>query len=89
MRNVKEVLNSYKRLEITKSQINEALGDNFQLAADSEPVSVDSQDLIFVLQAVKKGNLSVPDLVDWVNIIWFSELYDYADKHTVILWPAS
>ena len=84
MINTIEVLQNYKNLKITRKQLRNILGKNFTNAKleEGDEVVVDNNDLIFVLQATKEGRISVPDLVDWVNVIWFSGLYDYSEKYS-------
>ncbi len=82
-----EALNEYKALKITKKQLHEKVGKKFwdvQLDED-DIVIVDNNDLIYVLQAAKDGRISIPELIDWVNVIWFSELYDYSDEHEDVI----
>ncbi len=81
---LQKILADYKTLKITNLELHDKLGENL-LNVDIEEgdqVIVDNKDLIFVLQAVKEGRLSIEDLVYWVNIIWFTELYDYSDEHS-------
>ena len=79
-----EALNEYKTLTITQKQLRERLGMKFKgvYLEKDQIVIVDNNDLIFALQSVKQGRLSVPDLVEWVNMIWLSDLYDYFNEHS-------
>ncbi len=81
---LKKILMDYKMLKITTRQLHVKLGKNLLQVniKEGEQVVVDNRDLIFVLQETKDGRISVLDLVNWVNVIWFSELYDYSDEHS-------
>ena len=81
MTEVLKALKDFRSLKITATQLRNKFGGNLFDVDVDRPVIIDNTNLIFCLDAVKNGRLLVPDLVDWVNIIWFTDLFNYSDKY--------
>lgn len=47
----------------------------------SEPITVTSEHIINMLMRYKLGKSSFNELIDWVNVIWFSDCFDYQKGH--------
>jgi len=76
-----EILNDFKSLKITKAQLQSKIGENLHQVKIEKPVIVNDKDVILVLEKCKKNEVTVNDLVDWVNVVWFTELFEYAEKY--------
>lgn len=77
MHDNKDFLKAYKHLEITKNDFQECLALEKNIL---QPEVVYTEDVIRLLKAFKESKISKQDILDWVNTIWFSEMYDYYDK---------
>ena len=76
MINIK-ILNDFKNMKISKKDLYDSLGDNLVTLIINNPVVIESKDLIKMLHTYKNGDISIEKVLDWVNIIWFTELFDY------------
>jgi len=76
-----EELDDFKSLKITKAQLQDKIGENLHRVEIEKPLIVNNVDVIFVLEKCKNNEISVSDLVDWVNVVWFTDLFDYAEKY--------
>ncbi|KAF1084283.1 hypothetical protein SPSYN_02687 [Sporotomaculum syntrophicum] len=46
-----------------------------------KPVEICNNHVIILLENFKKGNISKHTLLDWVNTVWFSGLFEYCDEN--------
>lgn len=37
-------------------------------------------DAVNILELYKKGNIGIYDVVDWTNVVWFTDVYEYGDN---------
>jgi hypothetical protein len=54
-------------------------GDLFTLEIDN-PIIIYASDVINLLNAYKNRTITIEHLLDWVNTIWFTELFTYNDN---------
>lgn len=76
-----EILNDFKSFKITKQQLQQKIGENLYNVKIAQPVTINNMDVVFILEQCKNNRISVCELVEWVNVIWFTDLYDYADMY--------
>ena len=76
------LLVAFKDLKISKKDLCDKLGSNLIALSTETPVIVNSFDVINMLNAYKIGKYSVGNILDWVNTIWFTELYAYNDEQS-------
>jgi len=67
----------FKDLRISKEELSDKLGGNLISLTVDEPAIISAADLINVLTAYRTGRID--QLLDWVNTIWFTDLFDYND----------
>lgn len=77
---MKELLIKFKNLEIDKSQLKTKLGEDLYNVNCTKPVIINRHDLIKVIQAYIDKKISLDRLIEWVNIIWFTDLYEILEK---------
>lgn len=77
----RKLLNDFKEMKIFKKDLCDILGMNLVSLSIDVPVIIDAIDVINVLNAYKDGNFSKSSLLDWVNTVWFTELFSYNDEH--------
>jgi hypothetical protein len=78
-----EALYDFKTLKITKTQLQNIVGKNLHKVKVESPIVISNKDVIFILESFNNGEISLATLIDWVNVVWFTELYDYADEYQV------
>ncbi len=77
---MKELLIKFKNLEIDKSQLKTGLGEDLYNVNCTKPETINRHDLIKVIQAYIDKKISLDRLIEWVNIIWFTDLYEILEK---------
>ena len=75
----KTVLNAFLDLEATKKDLISTYGEDLY-NVDVEPVTVSASHVIFAIDKFIKKEIDVIVLLDWVNVIWFTDLYEYDDN---------
>ncbi len=45
-------------------------------------VQVSPQHVIVAKSKLLDGTISLDELVQWVNVVWFSDAYEFAEDHT-------
>ena len=78
---MKNALNDFKILKITKLQLQDIIGENLHNVKIKNSVTINNMDVIFILERVRNHEISISDLIDWVNVIWFTNLFTYADEY--------
>jgi hypothetical protein len=75
----KKYIRDFKELRISKKELIDKLGENLISSTTDDPVVINTADVINVLTAFKIGKIALDQLLDWVNTIWFTDLFDYND----------
>ena len=70
----------FKDLYISKEELSNKLGGNLLSVKIDNPVVIYSTDVINLLNAYKKRQITIEYLINWVNTIWFTDLFDYYDE---------
>ena len=71
------ILKKYRMHEINADELKGVLGnDLYNIEIDKAEV-VSAEDVINSIKKYLSGSISLSQLVDWVNIVWFTELYEY------------
>ena len=77
-----DVLQAFKRAELTKDQLQTYFDVHLFDVPSEKPVYIRNRDLIFILELYQNRHVDLELLVDWVNVTWFTELYEYHnDEH--------
>lgn len=79
---VTDYLDMFKNLKISKKDLSDKLGGNLHAVTLEKPVTVFNTDVINVLKAVRIDKITLNQLLDWVNTIWFTELFEYDDEYS-------
>ena len=74
------VLSKYKRFDVSLQELKSVLGEDLYNVADVTPEKVVAADVVYAIKKYLSKAIILSELVDWVNIIWFTELYEYATK---------
>ena len=79
MSEINRALEKYKRFEISKSELLKVVNNDLKTLKIQKPIEVCTNDVIELLENYRQGRITSVDLIDWVNTIWFTDLYDYCD----------
>ncbi len=81
MENIENILEDFKNLKINKKQLQEKVGEDLFNIKISKPIVVNNKDIIYLLEYYRDEKISLDDLIDWVNVVWFSDLYGYDERY--------
>ena len=56
------------------------VGGGLYNVADVTPEKVSAADVVYAMKQYLAKTVSLSELVAWVNVIWFAELYEYDSK---------
>ncbi len=73
------ILNDYRQMRITSAQLREQLGDDLHNVEVGRPVCIKASDVRSGIGNVLSGEKELKELVDWVNVVWFTELFAFPD----------
>ncbi len=79
---MKETLLKFKNLEIDKTQLKQGIGDDLYNVDCSKPIIVNKEDVSKVIQKYLENKISLEQLVDWVNVIWFTDLFELLETES-------
>ena len=72
-----KVLKDFLKTRINLSQFKKELGDNLYNVKVEKAQIVCSQDLILLINQYLDHKRTLQEVVEWVNVIWFTDLYEY------------
>ena len=73
------ILERFRDLKIDKDTLSQLLP--LELINIDEPVEVCNKHILFLLESFQKGDITKQRLLDWVNTVWFSGLFEYCDEY--------
>ncbi len=79
---MKEILLKFKNLEIDKTLLKKEIGDDLYNVDCPKPLVITKEDLCKVIQCYTNNDISLQQLVDWVNVVWFTELFELLEKES-------
>lgn len=82
---MENVLIKYRDLIISKDQLDYFLDPKLKGFALDNPINITNQHVINMLEKFSKGLINDQELLDWVNVIWFSGWYEYQDEYAVCI----
>lgn len=77
----RSILISFLEFKSTKQDLKNILGDDL-FNVKIKPAIVDSQHVIYAIENFVGGKIEISQLMDWVNIVWFTDLYEYNSKQS-------
>lgn len=77
---MKTVLEKYKCFDVSLQYLKNALGDDLYNVTDITPEKVSAADVVYAIKQYLSKAISLPELVQWVNVVWFTEIYEYVSK---------
>ena len=77
---MKTLLNNFLKNKTDINELKKVFGSNLYNANIATPEIVYSKDVIFIIEQYVSGKMTLQQITDWVNVMWFSELFDYNDQ---------
>ena len=72
-------LNLYRVLKITKTELQQAIGEDLH-NVECQKDRIKRSDVVNAIQLLQNGTISKDTLVEWVNVVWFTELFVFDDE---------
>lgn len=76
----KTILNDFLRNKTDINELKKAFGNNLYSASIEFPEIIYAKDVIFIIEQYMSGKMTLQQITDWVNVVWFTELFDYNDQ---------
>lgn len=76
------ILKAYREMSITKAALCEQLGNDLYNVEVDHPTRINTSDVCNGIEKVLVGETSLDELVDWVNVVWFTDLFYFPDAET-------
>lgn len=74
-------LEKFKKFEISKKQLQNMLGQDLYNVETEILIEVLAEDVIQAIEMYIANNISQQELLDWVNVVWFTDLFFYEETH--------
>ncbi len=71
------VLDDFLKNKIDLNQLKKELGDDLYNVPVATPRKVCAEDLIFLIKQYVSREITLQAMVDWVNVVWFTDLFEY------------
>ncbi len=76
---MKKLLDQFRKMEIGKADLQTFFGNDLHNADCSKPQKIVRADVANVIRAILDGSKSVLEVVEWVNVVWFTDLFAFSD----------
>ena len=70
----------YRDLKISKAELQQAVGDDLYNVRVRKPYMIRCSDIVNAINSIKNKSISENALIDWVNVVWFTELFAFKDE---------
>ena len=77
---MEKYLSLYRELKISKSELQQAVGEDLHNVECQKAYRIKRSDVVNAIQLLGNGTISKDALVEWVNVVWFTELYVFDDE---------
>lgn len=75
------MLASFLNFTATKRDLVSTYGENLYNVA-VEPITVSIAHVILAIDKFTSNEINMTMLLDWVNVVWFTDLYEYSDNES-------
>ena len=75
------ILNDFLAFKARKKDLISTYGDDLH-NVEVSPIIVKASDVVLAIDKYTANEIDMPMLLDWVNTIWFTDLYEYMDNET-------
>ena len=76
-----DMLLKFRDALISKEELQKNVGHDLVSQKIDTPIEIRIEHLLNVIKKFQKNEMNKQQLLDWVNAIWFTELYEYCDEH--------
>ena len=76
---MENLLNQFRKMEIGKADLQAFYGNDLHNADCGNPKKIKCADVANAIQKMLDGSKNVLDLVEWVNVVWFTDLFTFSE----------
>ena len=76
---MEKLLDQFRKMEISKADLQAFFGNDLHNADCSKPQKITRFDVVNVIQTILDGSKAILDVVEWVNVVWFTDLFTFPD----------
>lgn len=77
---MKTLLNNFLKNKADINELKKVFGNNLYNANIASPIILHANDVIFIIEQYVLGKMTLQQITDWVNVMWFTELFEYSDN---------
>ena len=79
---MKEDLIKFLKFNISKKQLQDKIGEDLYNVDIDKPIEISANDLVEAITKYLNNEITKDDLVNWVNVVWFTDSFEYNDKES-------
>lgn len=76
-----EIISKLLKCETTWREVKEKESLDSYVIAGEEEFFVDANTVKTAIDAYLNGNYTMQDLIDWANVVRFSDIFDFEERH--------
>lgn len=70
----------FKNFEINKEELKKICGNDLYNVDIKKEMSISTNDVINAIKFFRAKKITIEQLVDWVNVVWFTDMFKYKDR---------
>ena len=78
--NMEKHLSLYRELKISKPELQQAIGEDLHNVKCKKAYHIRRSDVVNAIRLLQNGTIDKDALAEWVNVVWFTELYVFDDE---------
>ncbi len=79
---MQEYLKEFRALQISKADLQQAIGEDLYNVECSKACPLKCSHVVNAIRLYRNQTITLNALVDWVNVVWFTELFVFRDEET-------
>ena len=84
-----ELLKNFLLLRIGKAELENTIGQSAIKAKTGVPIVISARDVLYALELYSQDKINLAALLEWCDVIRFSDLFDYPDEENELETIAS
>ena len=77
---MEKYLSLFCKFKISKAELQKAVGEDLHNVECKKAYRIKRSDVVNAIQLLQNGIIDKDALVEWVNVVWFTELYMFDDE---------
>lgn len=77
---MEKYISLYRELKISKTELQQAIGEDLHNIEYQKTYRINRSDVVNAIRLLQNDTISKDALVEWVNVVWFTEIYAFDDE---------